>query len=375
MNSTKRWLLAIAASALLAPAAHAQGALTVYCSVQEEWCRPMVAAFERASGVRVSMTRKSSGETLTQVRAEASNPRGDVWWGGTGDPHMQAAQENLTAEYRSPRLSELHDWARRQAEQAQFRTVGIYAGALGYSYNVPELQRRRIAAPKCWADLAKPEFRGEVQVADPNTSGTAYTMLATLVQLMGEEPAFTFLKALHRNVNQYTRSGAAPARAVATGETLVGITFQHDALIQALAGAPVKVVSPCEGTGYEIGSMSLVKGAKNMENAKKWYDWALSVDAQNIGPTTKVAYQVPSNKSASPPPGAPKLSEIKLINYDFAKYGTTAERRRLMCTSMRLVCGSKCRSHTCSSSMVRTCSTTKIRCTSTDRSASKSSDA
>jgi ABC-type spermidine/putrescine transport system permease subunit II len=93
---------------------------------------------------------------------------------------------------------------------------------------------------------------------------------------MGEDKAFDYLKALHKNVNQYTKSGAAPARAVATGETLVGITFQHDAVVQAVGGAPVKIVSPCEGTGYEIGSMSIIKGAKNMANAKKWYDWALS---------------------------------------------------------------------------------------------------
>ena len=155
-------------------------------------------------------------------------------------------------------------------------------------------------------------------------------MLATLVQLMGEDKAFDYLKALHKNVNQYTKSGAAPARAAATGESLVGITFQHDAVVQAIGGAPVKIVSPCEGTGYEIGSMSIIKGAKNMENAKKWYDWALTPEAQSIGAQAKVSYQVPSNKNASAPPQAPKFSEIKLINYDFAKYGSSAERTRLL---------------------------------------------
>lgn len=204
----------------------------------------MMAASERATGVRVSMTRRATGETLAQIRAERQNPRGDVWWGGTGDPHLQAAEEGLTEEYRSPNLSLLHPWAAGQAEQAGFQTVGIYAGILGYSFNTREVDRRRVAAPRCWADLAKPEFRGEVQVADPNTSGTAYTMLATFVQLMGEEPAFTFLRALHRNVNQYTRSGAAPARAVATGETLVGITFLQDAVTQKVNGAPVTLVAP-----------------------------------------------------------------------------------------------------------------------------------
>ncbi|MCC7281464.1 MAG: substrate-binding domain-containing protein, partial [Acetobacteraceae bacterium] len=102
MVKARRFLLALAGTLLFGGAAEAQGTLTVYCSVQEEWCRPMMAAFERASGIRIAMTRKSSGETLTQVRAEASNPRGDIWWGGTGDPHMQGAQENLLQEYRSP---------------------------------------------------------------------------------------------------------------------------------------------------------------------------------------------------------------------------------------------------------------------------------
>ena len=319
-------MLALVAAAL--PAA-AQGELVLYCTVQEEWCRPMVAAFEKATGIKVLMTRKSSGEFYAQLKAEAANPKGDVWWGGTGDPHMQAAEEGLTLEYKSPKLAELQDWAVRQAEASKYRTVGIYAGALGYSYNTTELAKRKLAEPKCWADLVKPEFKDDVQVANPNSSGTSYTMLATLVQIMGEAKAFDYLKALHKNVNQYTKSGAAPARAAATGETLVGITFQHDAVTQAVGGAPVKIVSPCEGTGYEIGSMSIVKGAKNLDNAKKWYDWALS-DGQAVGAANKVSYQVPSNKSAPVPAAAPKLGDIKLINYDFVKYGSSAERTRLL---------------------------------------------
>jgi iron(III) transport system substrate-binding protein len=327
-----RMLLATSMVALLtlgAAPARAQGELTLYCSVQEEWCRPMAQAFERATGIKVSMTRKSSGETFAQIKAEAANPRGDVWWGGTGDPHLQAAEENLTLEYRSPQLANLQPWAVKQAEQSKFRTVGIYAGALGYSFNTQQLARRNLPEPKCWADLAKPEYKDEVQVADPNSSGTAYTKVATLVQLMGEDKAFDFLKAMHKNVNQYTKSGAAPARAAATGESLIGITFLHDAVAQAVGGAPVKVVAPCEGTGYEIGSMSIIKGAKNVDNAKKFFDFALTPEAQAIGAQAK-AYQVPSNKNAPTPPEAPKLSDIKLIDYDFAKYGSSAERTRLL---------------------------------------------
>jgi len=315
---------------LAAPgAALAQGSLSLYCSVQEEWCRGVVTAFERKTGIKVSMTRKSSGETYAQAKAEAANPRGDVWWGGTGDPHLQAAEEGLTQEYRSPMLKELQDWAVRQAEQSKYRTVGIYAGALGFGYNSEVLAKKKLPEPKCWNDLLSDKYKDEVQVADPNSSGTSYTMLATMVQLLGEDKGFDYLKRLHRNINQYTRSGAAPAKAASMGETLIGITFMHDLVTMAVEGGPVKVVAPCEGTGYEVGSMSILKGAKNLDQAKAWYDWALSADAQAIGAASK-SFQVPSNRSAKVPPQAPRLEQVKLINYDFGKYGSSAERKRLL---------------------------------------------
>src|SRR5512137_3160256 len=274
---SRHWLYGIvAALALAAPlTASAQGELVVYCTVQEEWCRPMVAAFEKATGIKVLMTRKSSGEFYAQIKAEAANPRGDVWWGGTGDPHLQAAEEGLLEPYKSPKMAEQHDWAIKHYDAAKGRSIGIYAGALGYSYNNAQLKKKNIPEPKCWSDLVKPAFKDEIQVANPNSSGTSYTMLATLVQLMGEDKAFAYLKALHRNINQYTKSGAAPARAAASGESLVGITFQHDAVTQKVNGAPVELVAPCEGTGYEIGSMSIIRGARNMDNARRFYDWAL----------------------------------------------------------------------------------------------------
>ena len=109
-----------------------------------------------------------------------------MWWGGTGDPHLQAAEEGLTLEYRSPRLGELQEWATSQARASKYRTVGIYAGALGFGYNTELVAKKKLPEPKCWKDLIRPEFKGEVQVADPNSSGTSYTMLATMVQLLGE---------------------------------------------------------------------------------------------------------------------------------------------------------------------------------------------
>src|SRR3954464_11498713 len=146
-------LAALAGGLALSTAARAEGELVVYCTVQEEWCRPMVAAFEKATGIKVLMTRKSAGEVYAQIKAEAANPKGDIWWGGTGDPHLQAAEEGLTEEYKSPLLDQLQPWAVKQAETAGYRTVGIYSGALGFGYNKDLLAKNNLPEPKCWADL------------------------------------------------------------------------------------------------------------------------------------------------------------------------------------------------------------------------------
>jgi iron(III) transport system substrate-binding protein len=325
-----RSVLATSVMAMTVGAGAAQAdKLTLYCSAQEEWCQVMARSFEEATGIDVDMTRKSSGETFAQIRAEASNPKGDVWWGGTGDPHLQAAEEGLTEEYLSPMREQLHDWAISQAESAGNRTIGIYSGALGYGYNTDLLAANNLPEPKCWADLVKPEFKGHVQMANPNSSGTAYTTLASMVQIFGEDEGFGFMKGLHANINQYTKSGSAPIKAAGRGESTVGIVFMHDAVAQAVAGFPITVVAPCEGTGYEIGSMSIIKGARNMDEAKAFYDWALSAEAQNLALQVN-AFQVPSNKGAQTSDKAPDMSTIKLIDYDFVKYGSSDERKRLL---------------------------------------------
>ena len=194
---------ALVVGTVAAPARPAEAQLVVYCSVLNEWCTLAVQEFERKTAIKVTMTAKGSGETITQIRAEASNPRADVWWGGTGDPHLAAAEADLTIPYRSPMNEQLHPWAIKQWEQSGQKTVGIYAGALGFTYNTELLVKKKLPEPKCWADLAKPEFRDEVQMSNPTSSGTAYTALATLIQLWGEEKAFDYLKQLHRNINQY----------------------------------------------------------------------------------------------------------------------------------------------------------------------------
>ena len=164
-----------------------------------------------------------------------------------------------------------------------YRVAGVYGGILALGYNTEIFARKKLPVPKCWADLTNPIYKGEVMLSNPNSSGTAYMMLASLVQVFGEDEAFKYMKALNANVNQYARSGIGPMTAVTRGETGIGSTVLHGVINEIVRGFPVKAILPCEGVGYEVGSMAILKGARNLENAKKFFDWALTADAQKIG--------------------------------------------------------------------------------------------
>jgi iron(III) transport system substrate-binding protein len=321
--------LLFAGTSLSAGSALAAGELNLICAADVVICEQMQGDFEKAHDIKVNMVRMSSGEAYAKIRAEARNPKTDLWWAGTGDPHLQAASEGLTEEYKSPMLDQLQDWAKNQAESSGFKTVGVYAGALGWGYNTEIFKQKGYKEPACWADLLAPELKGEIQIANPNSSGTAYTALASLVQIMGEDKAFEYLKSLNANISQYTKSGSAPVKAAARGETGLGIVFMHDAVAQTAEGFPVKSIAPCEGTGYEIGSMSIVKGARNMDNAKTWYDWSLKPEVQSRMKDAK-SFQLPSNKTAEIPKEAPRFEDIKLIDYDFKSYGDPEKRKALL---------------------------------------------
>src|SRR4051812_46625517 len=180
------------AGAVLACAAtvQAQGVVTAICSTDQAWCELAAQDFTRATGVRVLQTRKPTGEALAQIRAEAANPRTDLWWGGTGDPYYEAAEEGLLDPYRPAYVNDLHDWAVRQYAMTQNHVGGFYTSAIGFGWNEELLKKKGVPAPGCWKDLLDPRYKGEIQTSHPGTSGTGYTILAGLVQLMGEDAAF-----------------------------------------------------------------------------------------------------------------------------------------------------------------------------------------
>jgi iron(III) transport system substrate-binding protein len=313
----------------LASAGQAQQ-LTALCSTDQGWCELAAREFQAATGIRVLQVRKATGEALAQLRAEAANPKTDLWWGGTGDPFLQAAEAGLLEPYRPTYLADLHGWAVRQYAMSGNRVGGFYTSAIGFGWNEEVLRRKKLAAPRCWADLLDPAYRGEIETAHPASSGTGYTILAGLVQLMGEEPAFEYLKKLNRNITQYTRSGTAQAKSVAKGEVGIGVSFLFGFESERQQGfTMVRSAAPCEGTSYEIGGIALVRGARNREAALRYYDWLMSPAGQQIGARAN-SLQVPANKTFKPDPRIPAIDSVRLIRYDFEKYGKAAERRRLI---------------------------------------------
>ncbi|HQU50601.1 MAG TPA: ABC transporter substrate-binding protein [Casimicrobiaceae bacterium] len=323
--------LALAAlAAALSPLALAQGSLNLYCSSPNTaWCQGMAVGFEKATGTRVAVIQKATGEMLAQIKAERDNPKGDIWWAGPGDSYLQAAEEGLLDEYRSPNIAQLYPWAQRISDVSKGRVSGVYGGIIALGYNTEVVAKRQLPVPACWKDLLDPRLKGEIMFGNPNSSGTVYLMLATLVQVMGEEQAFDFMRRVHPNVNQYARSGIGPMTEVTRGETAIGSTVLHGVINEIVRGFPVLPVLPCEGVGYEIGSTAIIKGTRNPEAARRFVDFALSAAGQQIGLDVK-EYAIPTNRSVALPPQVPKLTDIKVIDYDFAKFGSSAERRRLL---------------------------------------------
>src|SRR6202795_4133068 len=324
-----RWA-AVVAAMLIVTSVWAQDTLSIYCSSPNtSWCQGMAIGFEKATAIKVSVTQKATGELFAQIKAEGANPKGDIWWAGPGDAFLQAAEEGLLETYKSPNLPQLQDWAQREAELSQYRVVVVYGGILALGYNTELFDKQKLPIPRCWKDLVDPVYKGEVMLSNPNSSGTAYMMLASLVQIFGEDEAFRYMKALNANVNQYARSGIGPMASVIRGETGIGSTVLHGVINEIVRGFPVKPILPCEGVGYEVGSMAIIKGARNAENARKFFDWALTPEAQKIGLDIK-EYAIPTNKNVPLPPQVPNLSDIKLIDYDSAKYGASTGRKRLL---------------------------------------------
>lgn len=308
---------------------YAENNLTIYCTLQNEACEEVVQRFSTQHNINAKFVRSSTGVTLGKIKAEKDKPQADIWYGGTIDPHLQARDLGLLEKYRSPKQSEVLPQFKHLVEKYGDYTSFGYMLVLGLGINTHKLKQLGLEHPKCWSDLLDPRFKGEVQLPDPQSSGTGYSFLATLIQMWGEEKAFSFLKQLDRNISHYVKSGIVTSN-LARGDSSVSIGFLHTFEAEKAKGAPIQSVAVCEGDSYTLGGISIIKGARNLENAKIFMDWALSKEGQELNWMRKAPYQIPTNKYAEILPDAVKPNQLNLIDFDFERFGSSEQAKKIL---------------------------------------------
>lgn len=298
--------------------------LHMLTSFNPEEAKYYIDAFEKDTDIQVKFVRLSSGSALARLQAERRNPRFSIWFAGPNSSHIAAGQKGLLASYSSPKSS-LLPAKDTFMDKKQNHWVGIYAGFIAFAANKQFLSKNKLQAPTSWRDLLKPQYKGKIAMAFPFSSGTAYTILATLLQVGfdGSKPrskvaidkGFAFAKKLDKQVGQYLESGSGCIALAGTGEFPVCISFSHDIAAKGISkGLPLTMSFPKEGTGSEIGGMALIKGGPETgTHARTFYDWALSKRAQDL---YQRYFRVPLNRKAKVGKDVIQASSIKLVDFD-----------------------------------------------------------
>ena len=316
----------------LIAAAQAEGELIVYGSCEEEYLAVACEKFEALYGIKVQYQRLSTGEVQSKIEEENGTPSADVWFGGTTDPYNVCAAAGLLMPYEAQNASHLLSDAYRDADGNWY---GIYKGILGFMVNRDELDRMGLEAPQDWADLLKPEYEGLIWTSNYNTAGTAKLIVNTMIQKYGHDEGIQYLLDLDKNVHVYTKSGSGPSKNVGTGECVIGIGFLHDGITQIVDNGygNIELIIPSSGTSYEIGATAIFQGAKHVNAAKLWIEYALSPDCVNQAKDNG-SYQFLVIDNAEQPAIAAEfgLDPENVMDYDFedAKENTTTYVEEVM---------------------------------------------
>ncbi|MCD8352648.1 MAG: ABC transporter substrate-binding protein [Planctomycetaceae bacterium] len=255
--------------------------LKAYAGTEEPVAKELFDAFEKETGIKVEWVRLSGGEAVARIEAEKANPQAAIWVGGVGTMHIELKNKGLTSPYASPVARNIPPKYRDKDNY----WIGLYVAPISFCYNNKRMAELGLTPPTTWADLIKPEYRKQIRVAHPSTSGTAYNMVTNIIRLYNgdEDQAFAFMKKLADNIDQFTKSGSAPGKSCAIGEIPIAIGYRHDQLRLVSQGADLGIVVPSDGSGYETASMSLVKDGPNPVAAKKLYNWMISSEhARNV---------------------------------------------------------------------------------------------
>lgn len=313
----------VGAFALAMPGlAHAQKTkVTIYTALENDQLAPFKQSIEKAvPEAEVVWVRDSTGVITARFLAEKDNPRADMVMGLAASSLLMFEKAGLLETYKPAGVEKIKEVFRDPKEPYTWTGMDAYLGVV--CFNTAEA--KGIPTPSSWKDLLNPGLKGKIVMPHPASSGTGYLMVAGWLQSMGEAEGWKFMDGLHENIAAYLHSGSAPCVQAARGERVVGLALDMRGAAEKTKGAPIDVVIPKEGVGWEMEASAIVKGSKNLAVAKKVADWTASQDANLLYAKTYAIVAAPGVKNL--PPNYPAGAEEGMIKNDLSWMADNRER-------------------------------------------------
>ncbi|MFT6558630.1 putative 2-aminoethylphosphonate ABC transporter substrate-binding protein [Sneathiella sp.] len=255
--------------------------LTVYTAVEAEDLKKYAAKFnEDHPDIKINWVRDSTGIITAKLLAEKNNPKADIVWGLAATSLMLLGEEGMLEAYSPKGVEKLDPKFRDSANPTKW--TGMDAWVASVCYNTVEAGKAGLPIPTSWKDLTKPVYKNQIIMPNPNSSGTGFLDVSSWLQLFGEEGGWKYMDALHENIARYTHSGSKPCKLAAAGEIPIGISFAFRGAKSKAKGAPLEIVVPTEGVGWDMEATAILKGSKNMEAAKTLADWSVTKKANEM---------------------------------------------------------------------------------------------
>ena len=252
--------------------------LMVYTAVEAEDLKRYAAAFnEDHPDIKIRWVRDSTGIVTAKLLAEKNNPRADVIWGLAATSLMLLQSEGMLQAYAPKGLNKLDSKFRDSANPPSW--TGMDAWIAAVCVNTVEAGRNNLPTPTSWMDLTDPVYKGHLVMPNPNSSGTGFLDVSSWLQIYGERGGWQYMDNLHENIAWYTHSGSKPCKQAARGETPIGISFAFRGAKSKAAGAPLDIILPKEGVGWDMEATAIVKGTKKLSAAKKLVDFSITKKA------------------------------------------------------------------------------------------------
>ena len=288
--------------------------LTVYTAVEAEDLKRYAATFNSDHpDINIKWVRDSTGIVTAKLLAEKDNPQADVVWGLAGTSLLLMKSEGMLEPYKPKKLRKLD--SKFYDSDSVPSWVGMDAWVAAVCFNTVEGKKYNLVAPKSWKDLTKPMYKGHVIMPNPNSSGTGYLDVSSWLQIFGEDGGWDYMDALHQNIARYTHSGSKPCKLAASGEIPIGVSFAFRGARSKEAGAPIEIIIPSEGIGWEMEASAIIAGTDKLKAAKTLMDWSISKKAMEMYNT---AYAVVGYKGlAKPVKHFPPETLSKMIENDF----------------------------------------------------------